>query len=404
MRRSPRKCPPLHFVLSFFMSCSLQLYSLSSWAGQLSILSGRTFSKQGLAARLNAQSSTFARQLLTHLLRQRSRLTTPCRQAMGQFRSVLLQDSTTLALQDDLRHAFKGNVSHGAPKALLRIKTIIDLLSMQVLQMGLSAYCQNDQSAAANIHPFVRKGTLVLRDMGYWSVDSLQKLAARGASFLSRLRYGMNLYDEQGRLLTLNDLLRPNGVDRWVQLCAGYRLKVRLLVIPLPDSLAQSRVRRAKHHRDYRLHHRAAYYRFCRYDVFITNASQEQLPLAAAADLYRLRWQVEVFFKALKSAGLQLPRLVREVRTNVERIRTTVALALCFVVLTLQQLAFIIKDQAGPLSLLKIIKWAVSNFILLLLQNTSQRLTLLPYFCQYEKRKRKGLLQKIPSLDKIPSP
>lgn len=404
VQRTPRKCTPLHFVLSFFMSCSLKLYSLSSWAQQLSTLSGTPFSKQGLAARLSGHSSAFARHLLTHLLRQRSRLTTHCRQALGAFRSVLIQDSTTIALQAGLQQAFKGNRSHGAQKALVRIKTIIDLLSMQVLHMGISSYCQNDQSAAANIHPFAHKDTLVLRDMGYWSVDSLQKLAARGALFLSRLRYGMNLYDERGRLLPYKDFLNTKGVDKGVLLCAGYRLGVRLLVIPLPEGLAQSRVRRAKNHRDYRLHHSADYYRFCRYDVFITNASQQQLPLAAAQSLYRLRWQVELFFKALKSGGMQLPQLLGVVRTQAERVRTTVLLALCFVVLTLQQLASAFTQHFCALSLLKVMKWALSNFIGLLSPAYSQLLALMPYCCRYEKRKRKALLQKIPVLTKSPSP
>jgi hypothetical protein len=208
----------------------------------------------------------------------------------------------------------------------------------------------------------------------------------------------MNLYDPAGRPLQLAELLRGKALDHPVLLCAGYRLAVRLLVLPLPEAVAAQRVRRARTHRDHRLNHSPAYYRFCRYEVFITNAPQADLPLRAAADLYRLRWQVEVLFKALKSGGLQLPRLVRAVKTNAERVRTTVALALCLVVLSLQRLAGVIAQHTTTLSVLQLLRWALAHLPLLLQANTSLLHLLAPYYCCYEKRKRKGLREKLQAL------
>jgi hypothetical protein len=399
-QRAARKCTPLHFVVSFFRCLSLQLWSLSGWAGQLSALGGTTLARQSLSERFSACSSRFALQLLSYLLGGQTQLSAGCRRAVGAFSAVLLQDSTTVPLQDGLQGEFKGNCSHGQPKALLRVKAIVDLLTMQVLHLGLTSCAENDQAAASNIHSLVRHGTLVLRDRGYWSPDSLSKIAARGAFFLSRLRYGMNLYDPGGGKLFLKELLGKKALDRPVPPCERYRLPVRLLVVPLPPEVAARRVRRARTHRDHRLHHSRADYRFCRYEVFVTNAPQEQLPLAAAADLYRLRWQVEVLFKALKSGALQLPRLVRDVKTNTERVRTTVALALCFVVLSLQRLAVVITQHTTTLSVLKLLRWARAHLELLLApdKNTTLLHLLVPYYCRYEKRKRMGLRQKLQAL------
>jgi hypothetical protein len=205
----------------------------------------------------------------------------------------------------------------------------------------------------------------------------------------------MTLYDPAGRVLGLKEVLQKKALDRPVLLCQGYRLPVRLLVVPLAPEVAARRVRRARTHRDHRLHHCPAYYRFLRYEVFITNASPQQLPLEAAAELYRLRWQVEVFFKALKSAGLQLARLVCTVKTNAERVRTTVALALCLVVLTLQRLSVVIAHHTTTLSVIKVLRWALAHLEGLLAADPKLLHDLVPYYCRYEKRKRTGLRQKL---------
>ena len=39
----------------------------------------------------------------------------------------------------------------------------------------------------------------------------------------------------------------------------------------------------------------------CGYNMFVTNAPKEQLPLEAVRYAYRLRWQIELVFKTWKS-------------------------------------------------------------------------------------------------------
>jgi hypothetical protein len=170
-QRAARRCRPVHFVLAFFTALSKNLYSLSGWAAQLSVLSGATLARQSLDERLNARSSRFALRLLGYLLGLRSQVGSGLRRTLGAFASVLVQDSTTVPLHDGLQGEFKGNCSHGQPKALLRVKAIVDLRSLQVLHLGICSYAENDQVAASNIHPLVRRGTLVLRDRatGAWT-------------------------------------------------------------------------------------------------------------------------------------------------------------------------------------------------------------------------------------------
>lgn len=41
--------------------------------------------------------------------------------------------------------------------------------------------------------------------------------------------------------------------------------------------------------------------RFCNLNAYITNASEEVLPMKTARNYYTLRWQIEIIFKAWKS-------------------------------------------------------------------------------------------------------
>ena len=64
--------------------------------------------------------------------------------------------------------------------------------------------------------------------------------------FLSRLRYGVKLYDGWGREIDLKALLRKGKkVDRWVYVGKKHPVWVRLVMIPLPKKEADERVRKA---------------------------------------------------------------------------------------------------------------------------------------------------------------
>lgn len=269
MVRKARKLTPLYFVVSFFLALNQRFTSLSGWAGQLFSLSGQLLSKQGLNGRLTKEASAFAQKVCEELLRQRCRLTKEVGRVVKNFSSILLQDSTCFRLKDGLRQAFKGNVSKGVEKAVLRLKTILELSTLQLLDVKLTCYRENDQSAASNIHRFLRTSALVIRDLGYWSVDSLQKIAWRGAYFVSRLKWGVHLYTPSGGELPLATLLNGRAHDRWVRLSKTHPLAVRLLI--LPAQVAEQRVRKAKKDRDRRLHHSEEYYRSLAYDIFVTN-------------------------------------------------------------------------------------------------------------------------------------
>jgi hypothetical protein len=226
---------------------------------------------------------------------------------------------------------------------------------------------------------------------------------ARGAYVLSRYKYKVKLYAPCGKELKIGELLKGKVVDRWVRLWGEYPFAVRLVILPLPQQVAEERIRRAKKDRNQRLNHSEDYYRLLCYDIFITNVGAGLCSARELQTLYRLRWQIEVLFRALKSGALNLQQMLRPIEKNADRVRTVVVLALCFLVLTLEKLYLPfsknIENTLGRfLSLTRVLRWLMANLVVFARLGEAELQEILVHYCCYEKRKRLCLTQKLQTL------
>lgn len=332
---------------------------------QISLLSGKRLSKQGVFDRLHCGATTFAKQLLEQALLKQS-----CKDfTSGLFKNfgkVLLQDSTTLRLPQALSTLFPGNRSCGEQKAVARIQSILDIKAMRFINFSLGAFTQNDQSASGNIISLVKKGDLVIRDLGYFSIDVFQKLIKAQVHFLSRLRFGVTITDQQGNIILLKDLLKQKqGVDRWVYIGKEKKVWVRLVMIPVPEQQAAEKIRKAKQDRDARLNHGHQYYQWLKFNVYITTIDKDVWNVQDVYKAYRVRWQIEIIFKSWKS-GFSLQHILHEGCTNEHRVRVSVFLILLFICLFMQKIYLrykrvIEKTTNKKISLLKLSIYAGNN-------------------------------------------
>ncbi len=290
--RKPKKISAYHFVIGFIMSCCNGNNTFSEWAFQISLLSGKRVSKQGVFERLNTRATTFARQLLEKVLLQQSGKGFTSSLFKG-FGKVLLQDSTTLRLPQVLSDMFPGNHCRGEQKAVARIQSIFDIKAMRFIDFSLGAFTQNDQSASGSILPLVKKGDLVIRDLGYFSLAVFEKLIKAQVHLLSRLRYGVTITDKQNQPILLKDLLKQKrGTDKWVYIGSEKKVLVRLVMIPAPAAQAAEKIRKAKQDRDARVNHDKQYYEWLRFNVYITTVAKEVWTAGQVYKAYKVRWQI----------------------------------------------------------------------------------------------------------------
>jgi Transposase DDE domain len=301
--RPLRKLDLRSFALSCMVLALQQTCSLRHQAMLLGVSAARSFSKQALHKRLAKGSAVrFLQALLAAAIG--SKLATDPGGQIAGFARILLQDSTCISLSPLLAGLFAGPSNQsGKKQASLRIQCLYDLLSERFINFSLSPFTRNDQAASHDLLSLLHPGDMVLRDLGYFTISSLKAIAAKGAFFLSRWRYGVALFSPgDARPIDLSKLLRPGAtLDLEILLAKEHQFPVRLLALPLPPSVAEERRRKARANRDKRLSHSEDYLYLLGWNIFVTNASNEQLPPATAAKLYRLRWRIEILFKSWKS-------------------------------------------------------------------------------------------------------
>lgn len=385
---------PFAFVLGLIQCCCAGCNTYSAWAAAIGAITGKEVTKQALFKRMNEHSATFGRQLFEQVITLRLKALKQTR-LLKLFKRVLLADSTTLSLPQVLAKDFPGNVSHGVKKAVARLQCLLDLRAVQWLYLSVDAFTDNDQGASGRVIPLLKKGDLLIRDLGYSVLKVFKQIIDKEAFFISRLHYGLNWYDlKTGEQINWKEVLPPKRsrvVDKTLVLGKEEQLLVRVILIPLGAQQVEARIRKAKKYQDRRLNHGEDYYRWLSYNIFITNVDKDTLSASEVAEVYGVRWLIELLFKGWKSGG-HLQDVLHHGCTNVYRVKTIIYLLLVFYCLIIQQVyvrqvCSIEKRTGRLLSIIKLLAFVCNNLTRIMEASPTKLKQLLVKYCCYEQRK-----------------
>jgi len=227
---------------------------------------------------------------------------------LAPFSRVLLQDSTQVEVNEALTDAFKGSGGH-ASTASVKIDYSYDVKNECAEHVALRQGADSDQGFAGDMIARLRPMDLIIRDLGYFSLNAFADIARVGAYFLSRLSYTVNVYettDADTPIKLLRHINRFGGGRAAMEFALfigeKQRLPVRLVVYRLPPEVYRKRQKAAiKTAKRKSRRVQLAYLKFLKYAYFVTNVPRELWPTEALGTLYRLRWQVELTFKHWKS-------------------------------------------------------------------------------------------------------
>jgi hypothetical protein len=227
---------------------------------------------------------------------------------LAPFGRVFLEDSTQCRLHEKLADAFKGS-GGSASSASVKIDVIYELHHHRLHDLAVTEGRAADQGRATAIVPHLRAGDLVIRDLGYFSLEALRQMAAKQAWFLSRLSPSAAVYlsmEAEAEALALVDHVQCHAGQQAVVDLAVYvghaRLPCRLLAYRLPEEVVAQRRRSA--YDTARKKGRTptqAYLHWLQYGWYITNVPLAVWAAEVVATIYRIRWQIELLFKQWKS-------------------------------------------------------------------------------------------------------
>jgi len=309
-KRNTKLRPEVFFDMLFYTVSYMECASLSYMVSLLNADFGVSIAKQSLNERFNKKSIAFIKAVLSEVLSDQF-TSLYSDSFLPNFPRILIKDSTKFMVPRSLEGSYGscGGDAHNGLKPSISIQYEYDLKSGKVTDLAITSGDRNDRSDAGETVENIEKNDLIIRDLGYFSTPVLKNFNEKGAYFLSRLDSSTYVYDVDGQLISFADIYktmqrrRITELEMFVSVGQRTKLPVRMILRIVPDEVYAQRIRdRTQKNKnngrgDLTKETKMRY----RFNIFITNASKEQLALEQCYPLYRLRWQIELHFKIWKS-------------------------------------------------------------------------------------------------------
>lgn len=257
------------------------------------------------------------------------------------FGRIRIKDSTGIQLSENMADLFPG-LGGGSSSAAAKVQLEFDLKTGQILDLSLQPLSQNDYIDAWDTRGDIKTGDLIIRDLGYSSIDMFRFIEESHAHYLSRLKPDIAILEKKGDkylpldLKELENSLRKNNLnvtEKQVFIGLRKRIPVRLIILPVPEDKIAERKEKHKCKSKRRL---SKNNKRCNdslsLNIFVTNAPSSMLPLEKIYALYKIRWQIELIFKAWKSIG-QIEKLKK---ARKDRILTLLYLKLLWIMMNMK--------------------------------------------------------------------
>jgi hypothetical protein len=322
---------------------------------------------------------------------------------LKRFTNVILEDSTSIKISDKLWKEYPGNGywDKEAKKAIIKIQAAYNIINKSFSRFEITSFRKNDQGYSEKILEIVNKGDLLIRDLGYFILKVFKQLDKQGVYYISRMKKGIRIISKKGdKPIDLAKMLSKKGqLDIEVFLSEEYRLPVRLIALPVEQTVANQRRRKAKMNRDQRSCPSKENLFLLGWELFITNVPEEILDKNDIAELYFIRWRIEIIFKCWKSYFK-----ITEIPEDANKIRMEAYIYCLLIFIVLFQVYFYnyylerlstssVKVKKRGLSMMLVMQYVASNINLLLLKLNEDSLEIeafldkqISYYCLYESR------------------
>ena len=360
VQRSTSKLQGSEFVdvlmFSLFNSKELSLESLTvTLKSEYDI----DISKQGLNERFNDKSVSFFKDLLKTFIAEIISTSSSMLDIFRNFSKVLIKDSTSFQLPEEFAKYYEGS-GGSASNSQIRIQFEYDLKTGEITDLSFNSFINQDQTNSQDTVAQIQKGELILRDLGYVNISVLRSIENQEAYYLNRLPTGLNVYlkktDDNYCLINYSSILKELKKSKSkvheleVYIGVNKDFKSRLILELLPENIYTARLREAvKRRKSLNKKNRKENKKRIRENVklikqgkdpiklkiihgqftkeekakfqlngYLTNTDSAIIRQEHVRTIYRIRWQIELIFKAWKQTG----EIAKVKKTKLERFET----------------------------------------------------------------------------------
>ena len=207
-----------------------------------------------------------------------------------------------------------GSRIEGPGNTCFRLHLCYDVAGQRIADFAITPLDKGETLDRVRVQP----GDIVLADRGYPQPKAMRAMRESGADLLIRLTWNsLNLRDGAGKAIDWLDVFDKADAAGLLDMSVAVHkargrfkpLPLRLVVTPKPLDIAE-RARDVARHNSRKDQHNVDLrtLRAAGYLILITSLDPVEFPPATLVALYRVRWQIELAFKRLKSI-LRLDRL-----------------------------------------------------------------------------------------------
>jgi len=300
--RKSSKFTPDSFLQSLLSAVATGKGSLNQIAAQIEDRVDQGMARQSLSDRFTPKSTAFLLSILGKLIEQRFKPTTAAL-AHTKIRRVFIEDSSALGLPKSNARNFPAHGNHHGNTAGVKIDFAYDLLSGNVLSHSLQQATTQDKSIGKDALVEVQAGDLVLRDMGYFSLDEFTEIESRSAWWLTRLPLSTGVLLENGKALETRLRSRKQDILDLKVHVGGQKKSCRLIAVRADDTVA--RKRRSERRKRAKENGKSPCNKGLMRDgwhLMLTNLCSSEAEVSQLVVIYRARWAVEIQFRAWKQS------------------------------------------------------------------------------------------------------
>lgn len=299
--------PSQFFEILLYNAASMSPCSLCQSSNEIFDSFGISISKQAYDERFDDTAVAFVKSIFEEQLSKQIECTIHP-DFLKKFTKVRIKDGTRFDLPKRLKDYFKGFGGKCTSEAGLCIQLEYDLKSNKILELELTDAKVPDNKDVKEKADDIEKGELIIRDLGYFMLDVIQKIISNEAYVISRLNTKTKVFNKDAEDLSFKILYknmkkgRITHLEKEVLIGQDHKIPVRLVIDMVSEEEYQKRIDKIEKHNRKKGHQTTDEYKArARFNLFITNLEPKDMPSKEVYTLYKLRWQIELTFKIWKS-------------------------------------------------------------------------------------------------------
>ena len=347
--------------------------SLNDHSVELQMKHGISITKQGIDDNFTAESTAFVRTLVEQHLQEQLYKIVPV-EGLKNFTSIKIKDSTRFQVPENLKVQYPG-YGGAASKAGVHIQFEFDLVGGKICDLHVTHALQQDSTDGFETVEMIEPGSLLLRDLGYFNMNTLEQIDQKGAYYISRLRPHVKIYEYKADsyqpidIKSIHQQMKLGKLayqELSVYIGEEKKLPVRLIIELVPEKIVNRRLAKANMEAKKKKCQVSDQYKaHASLNLFISNVDQRWLTTPQIHSIYRLRWQIELRFKIWKSYY----HIHANKKMKIHRFETYLYATLLFILINWEiviNLSAIIREYTGKmLSVMKCYKALTLTFTIL---------------------------------------